>query len=123
MAKKAEIKKWKDLATKGLRGKPLESLNWKTPEGIPVKPLYTAEDLAGMDHIDTIPGLEPYGRGPRATRHHSGPGTIRAGPQSDHVCRKALDHSAICRFFHCQGVQCLLSQMSGRRAKRTIGGL
>ena len=77
MAKKAEIKKWKDLATKGLRGKPLESLNWKTPEGIPVKPLYTAEDLAGMDHIDTIPGLEPYVRGPRATMYAGRPWTIR----------------------------------------------
>ena len=77
MAKKTEIKKWKDLATKGLRGKSLESLNWKTPEGIPVKPLYTAEDLAGMDHIDTIPGLEPYVRGPRATMYAGRPWTIR----------------------------------------------
>ena len=77
MAKKTEIEKWKDLATKGLRGKPLESLNWKTPEGIPVKPLYTAEDLAGMDHIDTIPGLEPYVRGPRATMYAGRPWTIR----------------------------------------------
>ncbi len=77
MAKKAEIKKWQDLATKELRGKPLESLDWNTPEGILAKPMYTAEDLTGMDHIDTIPGLEPYVRGPRATMYAGRPWTIR----------------------------------------------
>ncbi len=77
MAKKVEIKKWQDLATKELRGKPLESLDWNTPDGILVKPMYTAEDLTGMDHIDTIPGLEPYVRGPRATMYAGRPWTIR----------------------------------------------
>jgi methylmalonyl-CoA mutase len=77
MAKKAEIKKWQKLATKELRGKPLESLDWNTPEGILAKPMYTAEDLTAMDHIDTIPGLEPYVRGPRATMYAGRPWTIR----------------------------------------------
>ena len=77
MAKKAENKEWQELATKELRGKPLESLNWDTPEGIPVKPLYTAADLERMEHINTIPGMEPYVRGPRATMYTGRPWTIR----------------------------------------------
>ncbi len=77
MAKKSDIKKWQELAEKSLRGKPLESLNRNTPEGIPVKPLYTAEDLQGMAHLNTLPGLEPYVRGPRATMYTGRPWTIR----------------------------------------------
>jgi methylmalonyl-CoA mutase len=77
MTKKADNKKWQELATKELRGKPLNSLDWNTPEGILVKPMYTAEDLTGMDHIDTLPGLEPYVRGPRATMYAGRPWTIR----------------------------------------------
>jgi len=77
MAKQADIKKWKDLATKELRGKPLESLDWKTPEGIAVKPLYTAEDLKKMGHLNSLPGLEPFLRGPRATMYAGRPWTIR----------------------------------------------
>jgi methylmalonyl-CoA mutase len=77
MAKKSDIKKWQDLATKELRGKPLESLDWKTPEGIAVKPLHTAEDLEKMGHLNSLPGLEPYLRGPRATMYAGRPWTIR----------------------------------------------
>jgi methylmalonyl-CoA mutase len=77
MAKQSDIKKWQDLATKELSGKPLESLDWNTPEGIPVKPLYTAEDLDGLEHINTIPGLAPFVRGPRATMYTGRPWTIR----------------------------------------------
>jgi methylmalonyl-CoA mutase len=77
MAKQSDIKKWKELATKELRGKPLESLGWKTPEGIAVKPLYTAEDLAGMEHLNSLPGFGPYVRGPRATMYAGRPWTIR----------------------------------------------
>jgi methylmalonyl-CoA mutase len=69
--------KWTDLATKQLRGKSLESLNWETPEGIWVKPLYTAEDLEGMEHVNTLPGLAPYVRGPMATMYAGRPWTIR----------------------------------------------
>jgi len=77
MAKQAGIKKWKDLAIKELKGNPLESLDWNTAEGIPVKPMYTAADLEGMEHIGTFPGLEPYVRGPRATMYAGRPWTIR----------------------------------------------
>ncbi len=68
---------WTDLATKLLRGKSPDSLDWMTPEGIRVKPLYTAEDLEGMEHVNTLPGLPPYVRGPVATMYAGRPWTIR----------------------------------------------
>ncbi|MCF6303780.1 MAG: methylmalonyl-CoA mutase [Rhodobacteraceae bacterium] len=68
---------WKALAEKELRGKPLAGLNWETPEGITVKPLYTAEDIADLPHMNTLPGLEPFTRGPRATMYAGRPWTIR----------------------------------------------
>ncbi|MBW2633980.1 MAG: methylmalonyl-CoA mutase [Deltaproteobacteria bacterium] len=77
MSKQPSIEKWKELATKQLRGKPLDSLNWETPEGIEVKALYTAEDLENMDHVGTLPGFEPYVRGPMATMYAGRPWTIR----------------------------------------------
>ncbi|MDX2440823.1 MAG: methylmalonyl-CoA mutase [Desulfobacterales bacterium] len=77
MSEHPDKQKWTDLATKQLRGKSLESLGYETPEGIRVKPLYTAEDLEGMEHINTLPGLEPYVRGPMATMYAGRPWTIR----------------------------------------------
>lgn len=77
MSEHPEKQKWIDLATKELRGKPLESLNWETPEGINVKPLYTAEDLEEMEHVNTLPGIAPYLRGPKATMYAGRPWTIR----------------------------------------------
>jgi len=77
MTKQSDIKKWEELAAKELRGDPVESLNWKTPEGIAVKPLYTAADLEGLRHLNSLPGLEPYVRGPRATMYAGRPWTIR----------------------------------------------
>ena len=68
---------WKALAEKELRGKPLDALNWQTPEGITVKPVYTAEDIADLPHMNTMPGLEPFTRGPRATMYAGRPWTIR----------------------------------------------
>ena len=59
--------KWTDLATKQLKGKSPDTLDWMTPEGIRVKPLYTAEDIEGMEHVNTLPGLAPFVRGPMAT--------------------------------------------------------
>jgi methylmalonyl-CoA mutase len=69
MSEHPDKQKWIDLATKELRGKPLESLDWMTPEGIQVKPMYTAEDIRGMEHVNTLPGLVPYVRGPKATMY------------------------------------------------------
>ncbi len=50
---------------------------WRTPEGIELKPLYTEEDLEVVDHLDTVPGLPPYLRGPYSTMYVKRPWTIR----------------------------------------------
>ncbi|GAA0449405.1 methylmalonyl-CoA mutase [Streptomyces olivaceiscleroticus] len=50
---------------------------WETPEGIPVKPLYTGQDLEGLDFLDTRPGTAPYLRGPYPTMYVNQPWTIR----------------------------------------------
>ena len=77
MSEHPDLQKWKDLAVKQLRGRPLEDLNWKTPEGILVKPLYTEEDLKGMEHVNTLPGFSPYVRGPMGTMYAGRPWTVR----------------------------------------------
>jgi len=72
------LEAWQQAAEKSLRGKrTLEDLNWNTPEGIVVKPLYTAEDLEGLEHTNTLPGAAPYVRGPQATMYAGRPWTIR----------------------------------------------
>ena len=73
-SEKPDLKAWQALAEKEGRGK---KLGWKTPEGIDVKPLYSADDLAELETIDTMPGLAPYLRGPRATMYAGRPWTIR----------------------------------------------
>ncbi|HEX5599236.1 MAG TPA: methylmalonyl-CoA mutase family protein, partial [Hyphomicrobiaceae bacterium] len=50
---------------------------WNTPEGIVVKPAYAAEDIAGLDFIDGLPGIPPYLRGPYPTMYVTQPWTIR----------------------------------------------
>ena len=69
--------KWKELAEKELKQKKLSDLNWQTPEGIEVKPLYTQDDLETIEHEIGMPGLPPYTRGPRATMYSNRPWTIR----------------------------------------------
>ena len=77
MSNQPEITQWEELATKQLRGKSLDQLNWHTPEGIEVKPLYTAADLEAMEHVGSLPGFAPYVRGPMATMYAGRPWTIR----------------------------------------------
>ncbi|MCP4011365.1 MAG: methylmalonyl-CoA mutase [Proteobacteria bacterium] len=77
MAEHPDQKKWQELATKQLRGRELEDLTWNTPEGIAVKPLNTAQDLEGMEHVNSMPGFAPYTRGPMATMYAGRPWTIR----------------------------------------------
>ena len=60
---------WEALASKELRGKDAADLVWESPDGIPVRPLYTAADLEGLEHTDTLPGIFPFLRGPRATMY------------------------------------------------------
>ena len=50
MAKKPTIEEWRALAAKELGKRPLDALTWHTPEGIDVKPIYTAADVAGVRH-------------------------------------------------------------------------
>ena len=70
-------KSWSQMAEKELRGKSVEELTWKTLEGIDVQPMYTAEDLDGLEHIKDIPGEAPYIRGVKATMYAGRPWTIR----------------------------------------------
>jgi methylmalonyl-CoA mutase len=58
-------------------GKDPEALLWETPEGIGVKPLYTGADVAGLDFLETMPGIAPYLRGPYPTMYVNQPWTIR----------------------------------------------
>jgi methylmalonyl-CoA mutase len=58
-------------------GKDVDEAVWDTPEGIAVKPLYAAGDLAGLDFLDTYPGIAPYLRGPYPTMYVNQPWTIR----------------------------------------------
>ncbi|CAG0946057.1 methylmalonyl-CoA mutase [Gammaproteobacteria bacterium] len=74
---KRTLADWERLAAKENSGKPVGELTWKTPEGIPVRALYTAADLAGLEHLDSLPGLPPYTRGPRATMYAVRPWTVR----------------------------------------------
>jgi methylmalonyl-CoA mutase len=68
---------WEDLAMKELKGKPLDAINWLSPEGISIQPLYTAEDIEGIAHLNSLPGFPPYVRGPKATMYAGRPWTIR----------------------------------------------
>ncbi len=74
---KKTLDDWQALARKECKGKPLKELIWDTPEDIAVKPLYTAEDLKGLNHLDSMPGMAPFVRGPRATMYAGRPWTVR----------------------------------------------
>ena len=90
------IEAWRRAAAKSAPGGDIGALNWVTPEGITVKPLYTAADLQGLPHTDTLPGFEPYLRGPQATMYAVRPWTIRqyagfsTAEASNDFYRKAL---------------------------------
>src|SRR3954465_3508193 len=76
-AKPATLEDWNKVAAKSAPGGKVEALNWVTPDGIAVKPLYTAQDLQGLAHADTLPGFAPFLRGPQATMYAARPWTIR----------------------------------------------
>ncbi|MET3723032.1 methylmalonyl-CoA mutase [Sphingomonas trueperi] len=69
---KPTLDQWSAAASKEVKGK---DLTWETPEGIPVKPLYTQEDVAGVD--PGLPGFAPFTRGVRASMYAGRPWTIR----------------------------------------------
>jgi len=73
---KEQASDWKGRI-EGQTGKKLDDLTWNTPEGIGVKPLYTAEDLNGLDSLDSVPGFAPFKRGPYNSMYTTRPWTIR----------------------------------------------
>ena len=68
---------WAGTGRQGAQGRPRRRSIWATPEGIPVKPLYTAADLEGLEAVGTLPGFDPFLRGVRATMYANRPWTIR----------------------------------------------
>ncbi len=71
------ITDWEALAVKERKGRPVDDMVWQTPEGINVKPLYTAADIEGLAHLDNLPGFAPFKRGPKATMYAGRPWTVR----------------------------------------------
>ncbi|MGO4714023.1 methylmalonyl-CoA mutase [Bradyrhizobium sp. 2TAF24] len=67
---------WKKIAEGELKADP-ETLVRQTPENIAIKPVYTASDLEGIAHLESLPGARPFVRGPRATMYAGRPWTIR----------------------------------------------
>ena len=102
-----KIQDWKALAERELKGRDPAELVWESPEGIDIKPLYTAADLDGIGHLGTVPGARPR---------------ICAGP-GDHVHGTALDDPAVCRVLDGGGIERLLPQGAGRGAAGCLGRL
>ncbi|MDB5893533.1 MAG: methylmalonyl-CoA mutase, large subunit, partial [Rhodoferax sp.] len=94
--KPSDLIDWTKSAAKSAPGGDVSALGWATPDGITVKPLYTAEDLQGLPYTNTLPGFEPYLRGPQATMYAVRPWTIRqyagfsTAEESNAFYRKAL---------------------------------
>jgi methylmalonyl-CoA mutase len=74
---KKSLDDWKDLASKELKDRSIDELNWETLEGLAIKPLYTSADLENLTHLDYLPGFEPFTRGPKATMYTGRAWTIR----------------------------------------------
>ena len=92
----SSLEDWRKAATKSVKDGDLSTLNWLTPDGIAVKPLYTAEDIQDLPYANTLPGFEPFIRGPQATMYAGRPWTIRqyagfsTAEESNAFYRKAL---------------------------------
>jgi len=92
----AGLDAWAKAAAKSAPGGNVAALDWVTPDGISVKPLYTAADTANLPYANTLPGFEPYLRGPQATMYAVRPWTIRqyagfsTAEESNAFYRKAL---------------------------------
>jgi methylmalonyl-CoA mutase len=90
------MKAWAELARRELKGDDPERLVWASPEGIPVRPLYTEADAEGLPHMGSMPGSPPFTRGPKATMYAGRPWTIRqyagfsTAEESNAFYRKAL---------------------------------
>ena len=71
------ITDWQSLVKKETKGRTADELVWQTPEGIVIKPLYTAEDTKDLAYMDNLPGFAPFKRGPKATMYAGRPWTVR----------------------------------------------
>ena len=95
-ARPTSIEEWAKAAARSAPDGALNKLVWHTPEGIAVKPLYTAADIKDLPYTDTLPGFAPYVRGPQATMYAVRPWTIRqyagfsTAEESNAFYRKAL---------------------------------
>ncbi len=72
-----DLERWRELARQELGGKSPDEIGRVTPDGLRIQPLYTARDLEGLALTDTLPGLFPFLRGPRATMYANRPWTLR----------------------------------------------
>ena len=77
MSEDTRYQEWVELASKQLKGRHPDELNWDSPEGIAIKPLYTDADIDGLPSVGSMPGFDPYVRGPMATMYAGRPWTIR----------------------------------------------
>ena len=75
--KTSDLSHWSALARKELRDRDPDTLIRETPDGLRIKPLYTAADLEALEWADTLPGTFPFLRGPRATMYSNRPWTLR----------------------------------------------
>ncbi|WP_432823618.1 methylmalonyl-CoA mutase family protein, partial [Trichloromonas sp.] len=74
---KKSVADWEALVKKETKSDSLDKLQWDTPEGIRVKPLYTKADVEGLETADTLPGIAPFVRGPMASMYAGRPWTVR----------------------------------------------
>ena len=74
---KKSLADWEAQAKKEKKTDDLSEFKWETPEGITVKPLYTAADTENLEYTDTLPGSAPFIRGPMATMYTGRPWTVR----------------------------------------------
>ncbi len=88
---------WRARAQGELRGRTVEDLTWRTPEGIDVAPVHGPDDIEGLEHMGAMPGEAPYARGPKATMYAGRPWTIRqyagfsTAEESNAFYRRALE--------------------------------
>ena len=96
-AAKTNLDAWNRSAQKSAPNGDVDKLGWQTPDGIHLKALYTSADLEGLQYTNTLPGFEPFIRGPQATMYSVRPWTIRqyagfsTAEESNAFYRKALD--------------------------------
>jgi len=92
----SNLAEWQKAAAKSAAAGDVDALSWHTPDGITVKPLYTADDVKDLPYTNTLPGFEPFIRGPQATMYAVRPWTIRqyagfsTAEESNAFYRKAL---------------------------------